>query len=262
MKKVYPNFWQALLLTPVVSGVILVLLALFFVVIHLVFETSLHGDFTLLLNALTPFVLLPIIVYCVRFRKLEWREKGKVTIRSAISFTIAGIFMRYAISTIHVFLFEDVSKGNSTTTPIVVIISLLVFAPVLEELFYRRIVLNQFLKRYNPLVAISLSAFLFAISHPQVFWLPKNIMHLMLAGCFFGYVYYKTESIVLAIIIHSLFNLQNIVLRNFADKSLFIDSIQSSMSSPYFIVGAFVFVVSGIAYVVVSERRKGLKGIG
>ncbi len=80
--------------------------------------------------------------------------------------------------------------------------TIVVLAPVLEELIFRGIILKGLLKRYSPATAIAASSVLFGVVHLN----PWQFISALILGIFIGWVYYRTRSISLAIIIHAFNN--------------------------------------------------------
>lgn len=78
------------------------------------------------------------------------------------------------------------------------LISISVFAPFFEEWLCRGIVLRGMLKKFGPAWAIILSSLFFAIIHMNI-W---QGIPAFLIGLVFGYVYYKTGSLKLTMLMH------------------------------------------------------------
>jgi membrane protease YdiL (CAAX protease family) len=74
--------------------------------------------------------------------------------------------------------------------------------PILEEVLFRGIILDGFLRRYKPGKAIFWSAFLFALLHLN----PWQSLPAFLIGLLLGYVYLKTRSLSTVILIHMINN--------------------------------------------------------
>lgn len=100
---------------------------------------------------------------------------------------------------------ESMVNGN-------VLINLLcvsVFAPFFEEWLCRGMVLRGLLARnVKPVWAILFSAFFFAFIHFN----PWQAIPAFLLGCLFGYVYYKTKSLSLTMLMHCVNNTLAVVL--------------------------------------------------
>lgn len=126
--------------------------------------------------------------------------------------------------------------------PIVLLIAGGIIGPVCEEIIFRGIILKGFLKSYSPKKAIVYSALIFGVIH----LMPLQVISAFFAGLVLGYIYYKTKSLWLPIIIH--------VLNNLLAFGLGFDSEQSTTRS-YFdnemiYLASFVaaLLVAGIAY--------------
>ena len=72
--------------------------------------------------------------------------------------------------------------------------------PIIEEIFWRKQVLGMLLRRTSPVLAIVISSILFAVAHLQL----ENMGALIIWGLLFGYVFYKTNSIINSIVLHLL----------------------------------------------------------
>jgi hypothetical protein len=95
-------------------------------------------------------------------------------------------------------IFRDLIKHNAFSMAMVVI-----FAPILEEVIFRGIILKGFLKNYSPTKAIIWSAVLFGLVHMN----PWQFMSATGIGLVMGWLYWKTDSIIPGIILHFVNNL-------------------------------------------------------
>ncbi len=85
---------------------------------------------------------------------------------------------------------------------VIVLISVGIIAPVLEELLFRGIILKGFLNNYSIKIAIIFSALIFAAAHFNV----RQGIITFFMGLFLGWLYYKTKSLLLPIFSHFLNN--------------------------------------------------------
>ncbi len=83
------------------------------------------------------------------------------------------------------------------------IIRLVIVTPIVEEIFFRGIILEGLLKNYKPIHAIILSAIIFGVSHLN----PSQLILATLHGLLIGWVYWKTNSLIPGLVIHCLNNL-------------------------------------------------------
>ncbi len=95
-------------------------------------------------------------------------------------------------------------------------LSVVIVAPVIEEIIFRGIILDGLLKRYSPQKSIIISSLLFGIVHLN----PWQFAGAFLIGIFIGWVYYKTGKLTLAILIHFVNNLIGFIPVYFADSDM------------------------------------------
>ncbi len=81
-------------------------------------------------------------------------------------------------------------------------LAIVIFAPLLEELFCRGIILRGLLYHSTPVKAILWSAFMFGIMHLN----PWQAIPAFLMGLLMGWLYWRTNSLWIVIFIHSLNN--------------------------------------------------------
>ncbi|MBQ2107889.1 MAG: CPBP family intramembrane metalloprotease, partial [Bacteroidales bacterium] len=95
---------------------------------------------------------------------------------------------------------EEALKSLTSGNVILNFICVSIFAPVCEEWLCRGMVLRGLLKRsrIKPVWAIVISAVFFALIHLN----PWQAIPAFLFGCLFGYVYYKTGSLKLTMLMH------------------------------------------------------------
>ena len=82
-------------------------------------------------------------------------------------------------------------------------LSSILIGPFLEEILYRKIIFSKIKENYSLIVALLFSSFMFSLGHLDF----DNFFQLFLLGILYGYVYYKTNSVVCGILFHSLWNL-------------------------------------------------------
>ena len=109
---------------------------------------------------------------------------------------------------------EDTMKALLEDCPMgVTLLSVSVFAPFFEEWLCRGIVLRGLLNRnVSPATAIAVSSVFFAILHMN----PWQAIPAFLLGSLFGYIYYKTGSLKLTMLMHCVNNTMAAVLGKIA----------------------------------------------
>lgn len=114
-------------------------------------------------------------------------------------------------------------------------ISVSIFAPIFEEWLCRGMVLRGLLhKKVRPAWAIVISAAFFALIHLN----PWQAVPAFAVGCLFGYVYYRTGSLKLTMLMHFTNNTFSLILSNI-DSLKELDSWRDMLPGPlYWIIFA------------------------
>jgi membrane protease YdiL (CAAX protease family) len=134
------------------------------------------------------------------------------------------------------------------TKDIFSIISLIIAAPIMEEILCRGIILRGLLKNYPPYKAILISAIFFGAIHLN----PWQAIPAFLGGLFLGWVYYKTQSVIPGMIIHATINIT-------AALFLFLPSHQQDLLSllgmPYYLVACMVsIIVFTVTCIIINKK--------
>lgn len=135
-------------------------------------------------------------------------------------------------------------------------ITIVIAAPILEELIFRGIILNGLLKRYSPLKSILISSMLFGIVHLN----PWQFVSAMIIGMFSGWVYYRTRKLTLSILIHAVNNSIGFASMYFMDAKTMMNISSAEFyggALNYFMVvfGALLIAVICI-YLLMLEFKK------
>lgn len=128
-----------------------------------------------------------------------------------------------------------------------VILSTCVFAPIFEEWLCRGLILRGLLEKYGPVVAIAFSAAFFALLHMNI-W--QGIAAFSL-GCLFGYVYYRTRSLKLTMVMHCTNNLIAVVQTRIPSMQD-AESMSDVITNPY-IYWALVAAAEVVVVIVVLK---------
>lgn len=128
---------------------------------------------------------------------------------------------------------------SSVTKLIFVSIVIAVIPGIGEELFFRAMLLGNFLKaRRNVWVSILLSGLLFSLIHFTF----KNVIAIWVLGSFLGFLYYVSGSVWLPVIIHFLNNFMQVFF-SFLHHRGFISTDFMESSAPWWLAlsGSLVF---------------------
>lgn len=102
-------------------------------------------------------------------------------------------------------MFLELMSDRSVSTFVMMVIA----APLLEEILFRGIFLDGFLKNYSARKSIFWSSLFFAVAHMN----PWQFIVAFVLGLVIGYVYLKTKSLLPCIFIHFIANLAGYSMR-------------------------------------------------
>ena len=114
-----------------------------------------------------------------------------------------------------------------------------IFAPVFEEWMCRGVVLRGLLTKMKPGWAIVISALFFALIHMN----PWQALNAFIIGLVMGYVYYKTGSLLLTMLIHFVYNGTAVITAQFTDTDnveYWFETMPMGAYIPLIIAGAAV----------------------
>lgn len=163
------------------------------------------------------FVALYLIHSRIRQRRLSWSAVGfsRFSPKKAILYFFGyyGLMILFLvlIAIISSILIPNSSDSATTSTEPLAstlglwpsIVSLVIIAPIVEEVIFRGILLKSFMSRYGVKTSIGASGIVFAILHLD----PIHAISIAPLGIYLGYVYHKTGSIIPGIIIHASWNM-------------------------------------------------------
>jgi membrane protease YdiL (CAAX protease family) len=129
-------------------------------------------------------------------------------------------------------------------------ITIVVAAPILEELIFRGIILDGLLKKYSPLNSIVISSILFGLIHLN----PWQFIAAFVIGIFSGWVYYKTKKLTLSILIHFVNNLFAFSFTFFFEPEAVVDMSLLDLYGGFLnlfavILGATVIALIGLFFI-------------
>lgn len=105
-------------------------------------------------------------------------------------------------------LFIDIARSVP-----VVVFSIAIFAPILEEILFRRILFGMLLPKTNFFIAALISSIMFGIIHFEF----THIILYSVSGFIFAFIYYKTKRIAASILAHMLLNSFVVFVQFFAE---------------------------------------------
>ena len=143
----------------------------------------------------------------------------------------------------------DLSKTFTVNNPYS-IVSLVLVAPVLEELIFRGIILDGLLHKYSPVKSIVFSSMLFGLIHIH----PIQLVSAFLIGLFAGWVYYRTSKISLCIFIHFINNFLITLVVLFYTDDTSTDTLAATGYRHYLIYLFILMAVGGVAIYLLNKE--------
>ena len=128
------------------------------------------------------------------------------------------------------------------------LLSVSVFAPLFEEWLCRGLVLRGLMNKMNPTGAILTSAAFFAVLHMN----PWQALPAFILGALFGYVYYRTGSLKLTMLMHCVNNTFSVLISRIPeleDAETFMDIL-----SPWAYVCIFIACILMLASAIIIIR--------
>lgn len=139
--------------------------------------------------------------------------------------------------------YVDVMTYNKT---FFTIIKMILIYPMMEELFFRRIISEKIYQNNGFYSALWISSIIFAIAH---IYSETNILGAFIAGIFLGFIYLKTSNIWLSIFAHALFNA--LILFSSPTISDLILGI-----TEYWVFGVFIIFSLGLIFIMIYFLNK------
>jgi uncharacterized protein len=248
MNTAYPSTKQSIGIVGVLFGCMILAAPL------LLFESVIGKEATFFLYYITSMGVALAAVLKIRQQKNQHRPFDfEIEDRSIIPFiVIATVALAFSVIVPMTSLipipdfFKKIFLEMSRERGFFSFLSIVIAAPILEELIFRGIILDGFLKRYSPVKAIVLSSFLFGFVHLN----PWQFVGAFTIGIFMGWVYYRTRNIALTIVIHLTHNLLSFVMAHMTEVTM--ENIDESMVEYYGLIPFILIEITGFAVLIPS----------
>lgn len=174
---------------------------------------------------------------------------------------LCGVVLLLAISVVLLPL-EGVLSSDSRTFPegIFTMITVVVLAPIFEEMIFRARLYNILSRNTSPLVSASLSAIVFGVVHME----PIVVVEALVVGVVLSYYYLSKRSIFLPVILHMFNNAVGYILIVMSYRGESFRSIISSEKLQLWVyLACAAVVVIGAVVVIrffVKEKRR-MRGV-
>lgn len=235
-------------LTKVSLGIALMFLIywiyIFFISDHLTFSPFFKNIISI---AVLYIIGLAVFIFISKDVTNNDYKKGKVEFKNLLTCFFLQFFALLAFMLITAII---VTFGKETVTErdnlsYDMLFSLLVFAPIVEELVFRDIFAKKLLK-YGESFFILVSAFCFSIIHGVAIGFP-TIIYTFILGLIWAYLLVKTGNVWIPIIYHSLSNLFGGILPQI------ILSFKEQLFPIYFLL-IIVFAIMGLILLFINRK--------
>lgn len=206
----FPRIWQSLLLLAAWLGLNLIF-SVVLVVVTITSHTSI-SDLTIITLAASPICTLGIALLGIFLSKVSIKEYFKNRLDSKLSLLFYIVFFIGAYFVLNFLggILEKFIPANDAINSVFTqgfnnwlgIVAIVVLAPIFEELLFRGVILRGFLKNYSVWLSIIMSALLFGIFHFN----PLQSIIAAFLGLALGWIFVKTGSLWVCILIHALNN--------------------------------------------------------
>ena len=141
-------------------------------------------------------------------------------------------------------LMEQMTKDKAT-----MIVLAVIMAPIFEEIVFRGIIQKGLInKGMNPATAIIISSVVFGLVHGN----PWQFVGAVLLGCVLGFVYHKTKSLLLPILLHAFNNLCSSILIFYGDSESFAEVFHIS---EWIVLGIGIILFAVFYYLFTRKYR-------
>lgn len=242
-EKIFPNFWQALLIIACWAITNSIVFTTSFV---MVYDHNFSVLYYTIMHILVGLNYVPYIIYLKRkaniriwdnFALPDFNTLLNVIIVTTLLSVVIRIPLDYPVDFIKLLMESQIKFRGldyDDKFPVIVLFFTVILFPIAEEILYRGLILKQFLKRYSPTKAIILSSLIFSFAHLNI----ERFFFIFILGLILGIFYYKTNSILVASISHWIFNTAVI----FKPKPVDLYSENVIFYSLLFIISIFIVV--------------------
>lgn len=230
-----------------------------------------NTDMYLFITSMPMYLIaFPLLVLLVRKVPAVSIEKHKMTAGQLIQAFCIGYALIVGSNIIGLGITEiiGVFKGASVQNPmsdlatelnpITALIVMVLFAPVAEELVFRKLLMDRVVV-YGEGLAIILSGFMFGLFHGNL----NQFVYAFAIGAFLGFIYVKTGNIIYSVLLHMGINFMGVIASiSVADQASSMESVadlKNLMTTIFFLClyGIFVLtvVVAGIVLLIIKRRE-------
>jgi membrane protease YdiL (CAAX protease family) len=205
--------------------------------------SSNHGSIILIVIDLTVYIAVFHVINTVKGSRIDYGFRFSNLALIPIMILILFVFEFGVIALIKGFILNNNDIQENPFNSIYFLLGALFFAPILEEFLFRGFILKGLLITYSFTKAIVFSAIIFALVHVNLVNINfLKVVNAFIIGLYLGWIYYKTNSLILTISLHFISNLFGLAI----DYLRFLFSDLNNYVTSFYNIGFkwFVFCLS------------------
>lgn len=150
------------------------------------------------LSIITIIINIIIIIFIIKKYKIKYK---KINIKSIIPYIY--FCLSFTIFYNLIILYLNKTTNSSDINIIILFISSGIVGPILEELVFRKLIIDKLIKFNSINKTIIISSLIFSLLHLNII----RIIYTFIIGIIYGYVYISNKNMLYSIIIHSISNI-------------------------------------------------------
>ena len=202
-------------------------------------------------------VAMLLFLYFVKGYRLKLNLFKSMSCKSLLLSTLLVLSSMFALNIFVQWLGLEDKTGmflGDVAHNIIGVITIALVAPLLEEVLFRGAIQGYMMRRYNPWTAIVCASLIFGIIHMN----PVQTVYAALIGGIFGWIYYRTGSLLSVIVGHVLNNSIAAVTIYFFPESKALpmpEGVMSPGAQTVVELVAFLFFVALSVYFAIKLHR-------
>ncbi|SHH25696.1 CPBP family intramembrane glutamic endopeptidase [Clostridium grantii] len=141
-----------------------------------------------------------LIKFC-RFKKFKLNQLAPVILIAIFTTALSLVLIQYGVE-----IFPDYAEVSeslsSSSQDLLAMLGIVIFGPMLEEILFRGIIFNRLREEMPVVIAALIQAIIFGVMHGN----PLQFLYTVALGLIMAYVYVKTDSLWLSMVVHITYN--------------------------------------------------------
>lgn len=173
-----------------------------------IFAPELHGNWSvwsMAIGLMLSSLAMLLFIHCIKGYRLSLNIFRSISGEPLLMSTMLVFTSMFAMNIfVQWFNLEDnlSNELDGLAHNVIGVITITLLAPLLEEVLFRGAIQGYLMRRYKPWIAILCAALVFGVFHMN----PVQIVYATMIGIVFGWIYYRTGSLLSVIVGHVLNN--------------------------------------------------------